>query len=146
MSAWLAPGGSIIEIGSPGATRITTKTTTATPNSVIGHRQQADQEPSQQQHSEPARYRMTPKNLRLFGHMRRSENRGSTGCRLDGAGLPMSGKRAISERERRARSERCVADQAGVIKAGSSAPDLCCTTLTPLACTIGCAYWISGMT
>jgi hypothetical protein len=35
MSAWLAPGGSIMEIGSPGAMRITTNTTTATPNSVI---------------------------------------------------------------------------------------------------------------
>src|SRR4051794_15914104 len=34
MSAWLAPGGSIIAIGSPGAMRITTKTTTATPNRV----------------------------------------------------------------------------------------------------------------
>ena len=35
MSACVAPGGSIIAIGSPGATRISTKTTTATPNSVM---------------------------------------------------------------------------------------------------------------
>jgi len=34
MSAWLAPGGSIMAIGSPGAMRITTNTTTATPNKV----------------------------------------------------------------------------------------------------------------
>src|SRR6187399_454347 len=35
MSACDAPGGSIIEIGSPGAIRITTKTMTATPKRVI---------------------------------------------------------------------------------------------------------------
>src|SRR5690242_9329620 len=34
MSSLLAPGGSIMAIGSPGATRMTTKTTMATPNSV----------------------------------------------------------------------------------------------------------------
>ena len=34
----LAPGGSIIAIGSPGTTRTSTKTTTATPNSVGGTR------------------------------------------------------------------------------------------------------------
>src|SRR5581483_739861 len=38
MSAWLAPGGIIIEIGSPGTTRRRTKTTTATPKSVGGTR------------------------------------------------------------------------------------------------------------
>ena len=61
------------------------------------------------------------------------------------AGLPMSEECEPLRTERRAISA-CSADQAGVIKAGSSAPDLCWTTFTPLAWTIGCAYWISGMT
>ena len=141
MSAWLAPGGSIMEIGSPGATRITTKTTTATPNSVIAivsrrirNLRSSNILASTLSHD--------PENLRLFGHARRENERPAPS--LDGSAR-LNGERGMT-RQVTARRVTMSPRQAGVINAGSSAPDLCCTTFTLLACTIGCAYWISGMT
>ncbi len=43
-SSCVAPGGSIIAIGSPGTTRTSTNTTTATPNKVGSAQKQALQE------------------------------------------------------------------------------------------------------
>jgi hypothetical protein len=54
--------------------------------------------------------------------------------------------RRAAHEERRACPVRPACQLAGVISAGSSAPDLCGTTLTLFECTIGCAYWMSGST